>query len=127
VLVITSGWNGGSNIFGHEALAFTGQGVYSYGTKDLYGSSTTDYLNSQISNRDVTITILKTTAEQEKMMIDYYNKNYGSRSKYSATSNNCANAAAGALSDAGAIGPLLITDLTHPMMSNGGLRISQGR
>ncbi len=111
-LVITSG-SYGYNVFGHSALAFTGQGVYSYGTIENYGSSTTDYLNGQLANRNVTITTLNTTPEQEQAMMNYYNNNYGKGANYSTYSNNCANAAAGALTNAGLINPLL-TDFTSP-------------
>ncbi|ATQ66729.1 sugar-binding protein [Methylosinus trichosporium OB3b] len=112
-LVITSGGIS-SNPFGHSALAFTGQGVYSYGTADLYGSSTTAYIQGQLVSRSVTITTLKTTSEQEESMANYYKQNYGRGTKYSVISNNCANAAAGALSGAGVIGPLFSTALMLP-------------
>lgn len=36
-----------SNPFGHVAIGFTGQGVYSYGTGTLPGSNLTDYLAQQ--------------------------------------------------------------------------------
>ncbi len=113
-MAITSGGYG-SNIFGHVALAFTGQGIYSYGTTDPYGASTTAYLQNQFAERDVTITILHTTPAQEQAMINYYNSYYGPGSSYSVASHNCANAALGALDNAGVLnlimGPVFPSDV----------------
>ena len=53
------------NPFGHVAVGFTGQGVYSYGTNTPLGGSLTDYLKNQSTYRDSTVYILDTTAEQE--------------------------------------------------------------
>ncbi len=100
-LLITSGWNGGYNIFGHSAVATTGNGVDSYGTPDPYGANATNYIQSQLQNRDVTITRIPTTPAQEQAIRDYYNKNYGPGSKYSTRGHNCANASGGALAAAG--------------------------
>ncbi len=45
------------------------------------------------------------TPQQEQAIRDYFNKNFGPNSKYSATSHNCANATGGALNAAGLGGP----------------------
>ena len=66
VVVIGGGTSG--NPFGHAALGFTGQGIYSYGTGTLLGSSLTDYLAAQAAYRDSTAYILKTTPAQEAKM-----------------------------------------------------------
>ncbi|WP_174920281.1 RHS repeat-associated core domain-containing protein, partial [Burkholderia diffusa] len=59
-----------SNPFGHVAIGFTGQGVYSFGTGTREGSGVTDYLSKQAKYRDTTIYIIKTTPEQEAHMLD---------------------------------------------------------
>jgi hypothetical protein len=103
-LVITSGYNGGYNFFGHSALAFTGQGLYSYGTADPYGSGVTSYLQRQLSDRSVTITRLSTTPRQEQSMAAYYQSKFGPGSHYSAFGgHNCADASGGALTSSGAV------------------------
>ncbi|EBQ2139514.1 RHS repeat-associated core domain-containing protein [Salmonella enterica] len=53
-LILVGGSTKG-NPFGHAALAFSGHGVYSYGTKTKFGSKVTDYLASQLSYRDTTL------------------------------------------------------------------------
>jgi RHS repeat-associated protein len=69
----------GSNPFGHVAVAFTGRGVYSYGTgvngrnggaPTPLGGSLTDYINAQGSYRDSTAFLIDTTPEQEQAMIE---------------------------------------------------------
>lgn len=94
-----SGWNP----FGHVAIAFTGQGVYSYGTGTPFGSSTTAYVASQAAYRSSTVYVLDTTPEQEAAMIAYLNGNYSPQSgqPYSAFSHNCATAVNGALGNQG--------------------------
>ena len=65
--VIVGGPTSG-NPFGHVAISFTGQGVYSYGTKTPLGGSLTDYLSNQATYRDSTVYLLPTTPEQEALM-----------------------------------------------------------
>jgi uncharacterized protein RhaS with RHS repeats len=92
------------NPFGHVAMAFTGQGVYSYGTGTPFGSSAIDYLASQGTYRSTTAYILDTTPEQEQQMINYLNGNYSPQSggHYSIIKNHdCASAVTGAMSNAG--------------------------
>lgn len=92
------------NPFGHVAMAFTGQGVYSYGTGTDFGSSATDYLAFQGTYRATTVYILDTTPQQEQQMINYFQGNYSPQSggQYSIIKNHdCASAVTGALSQAG--------------------------
>ena len=89
------------NPFGHVALAFTNQGVYSYQTYTPYGSSTTAYLAQQGETRGTTVYILNTTPEQEQQMMDYFKNNYTSRDNYSKWTHDCATAVNGALATAG--------------------------
>jgi len=88
-----------SNPFGHIAVATTGTGVFSYGTGHPYGSSATAYINEQLTKRDVSVIRLNTTQAQEQKIVDSMKKFKGS--KYSPTSNNCANAVTNALGAAG--------------------------
>ncbi|MCW5140677.1 RHS repeat-associated core domain-containing protein [Burkholderia cenocepacia] len=59
-----------SNPFGHVAIGFTGQGVYSYGTGTPLGGSVTDYLEKQAKYRDTTVYTIKTTPQQEAEMLE---------------------------------------------------------
>jgi RHS repeat-associated protein len=68
--LVIMGGETSSNPFGHVAIAFTGQGVYSYGTGTPLGSSLTDYLAKQSSYRTSTVFRLQTTPEQEARMRD---------------------------------------------------------
>ncbi|WP_326839129.1 RHS repeat-associated core domain-containing protein [Rahnella laticis] len=72
-MVLVGGATQGNPI-GHSALAFSGHGVYSYSTRTMYGSSTSDYLNSQAMKRDTKAYILKTNSQQEKKMRDFIEK-----------------------------------------------------
>jgi RHS repeat-associated protein len=71
VVVIGAGTDG--NPFGHASLAFSGSGIYSFGTgRDFpLGSSFTDFLAKQSSYRDSMLYVLPTTPEQEQAMKDY--------------------------------------------------------
>ena len=73
-LVISNGQtytHGGGNPFGHTAIATTGSGVYSFGNNTTPGSSVLDYLNRELGRRDTTLTIIKTTPEQEREILGY--------------------------------------------------------
>jgi RHS repeat-associated protein len=65
ILVIEDGPTQGNPI-GHTAIAITGKGVFSFGNGTPLGSSTTDYLQGQASRRDQTVTVIKTTPEQDQ-------------------------------------------------------------
>jgi RHS repeat-associated protein len=94
-----AGWN----FAGHVAIAFTGQGVYSYGTGTPFGSSLTAYLASQAAYRSSAVYILNTTPEQEQRMSAYLNGNYSPQSgqRYSIFNHDCGTAVNGALGSVG--------------------------
>lgn len=74
LLVITGGWKGGINIFGHSAIAVTGSGTYSYGTGYLdtpLGMSTAQFLSDQSAMRELTLTVIPTTPEQDAAALQY--------------------------------------------------------
>jgi hypothetical protein len=107
--VIFGGNRGGSgNPLGHIAIALEGHGVYSFGTKTPLASSATDYVNSQKTQRDVTVVTIPTTPEQSKAALDYlqqYNDPEGI-DKF----DNCANRTGTALMRAGILpDPELLT------------------
>jgi len=58
-----------NNPFGHTAIAFTGKGVYSYGTGREPGSSFSKYLGKQAAYRNTKVYILDTTPKQEAKML----------------------------------------------------------
>lgn len=88
-----------SNPFGHVALAFTDSGVYSYGTREPFGSSTSEYLRGQVRQRNVVVYRLSTTPAQEKAMKAAMIR--GAGRPYSVLKNNCATVANSALGIAG--------------------------
>jgi len=104
------------NPFGHVALAFTDQGVYSYQTHTAFGSSTTDYLSGQGADADQTVYILNTSPEQEQAMMDYIKKNYSNPGNYSKWNHDCATAANGALRQGNIDVPLI-----NAYTDNGGI------
>ena len=87
------------NPFGHVAIAVTGQGVYSYGTSQPFGSNTTGYLQSQGAYRGSTVIVIPTTPAQEATIVQSMNSVSGT--PYSVLSNNCATAVVNALGSAG--------------------------
>ncbi|MGR3835148.1 RHS repeat-associated core domain-containing protein [Ralstonia pseudosolanacearum] len=95
-VVLSGGIN--SNPFGHIGVATTGGGVYSYGTRDPYGGSVSDYLAGQVKDRNVEIAILDTTPQQELQIQLAMRNNVGN---YSVTSHNCATVVSDALYGAG--------------------------
>ncbi|MEN3369312.1 MAG: hypothetical protein V7609_1455, partial [Verrucomicrobiota bacterium] len=67
---------GSTNVFGHVALATTGQGLQSHGNNpagahNYSHSSVTDYVASQSALRHQDVIILKTTLEQEQKIQQY--------------------------------------------------------
>jgi RHS repeat-associated protein len=100
--VVLVGGPAGWNVAGHVAIGFTGQGVYSYGTSDAFGSNVTNYLASQAAYRSTTAYILNTTPEQEQAMMNYIASNYSKPGQYSVLRNHdCASMVNGAMSKAG--------------------------
>ena len=95
-LIIQSHYESGTrNIFGHVAPAFSGAGVYSIGTTEEFGSSTSSYVAGQLAKRDVTIFRVPSSKAQETKMMNSINQSrydrYGNK-KYSLAFNNCASA-----------------------------------
>jgi RHS repeat-associated protein len=89
------------NPFGHLATATTGAGLFSFGTKDPYGSSTTDYIARQLAIRDVAIALLPdTTPEQEAAIQESMMKNH--QPDYKVLSHNCSTAVGNAVKGSGA-------------------------
>jgi RHS repeat-associated protein len=84
----------GINPFGHIAIA-TASGVYSFGTAHPYGSSTAEYIQSQVANRNVEVVTFDTTPQQEAM-IEQIMKSHG-KANYDLKSRNCATAVADSL------------------------------
>ena len=73
-LVISNGHtvtHGGRNPAGHTAIATTGSGVHSHGNNTPPGSSVADYLNRELGRRDTTLTVVKTTREQEEKILEH--------------------------------------------------------
>ena len=64
IAVIEDGPTEGNPV-GHTAIAITGRGVFSFGNSTPLGSSTTDYLQRESPRRNQTVTIIKTTPEQD--------------------------------------------------------------
>jgi hypothetical protein len=60
-----------SNSFGHSAIAFTGEGVYSFGNSTPIASSLTEYLAREAPRRYTILTILNTTPDQEQRMVEF--------------------------------------------------------
>jgi len=99
---VVVGGPAGANIFGHVAIGFTGQGIYSYGTPDPFGASFTGYLAGQAAYRNSTVYILPTTPAQEQAMQQYIMANYAHGRPYSIWRNHdCASMVNGALGTQG--------------------------
>ena len=129
-LVIRSGAVPG-NPFGHIAIATSSGGVFSFGTVHPYGSSTYDYLQSQVKERFVEIVRLHTTPQQEAEIAAEMTRHSGN---YSAVNNKCAVAVdramgkSGITDESGHILPGLVYNqaLTSPLMVGGATLILQG-
>ncbi len=104
--------NSSGNPFGHAAIAFSGRGIYSFGTPEDFGTSFTDFLNVQAEYRDSTVYILNTTPEQESAMIAYLENVQQERPNLGRYPDNCAGRTTGALKEAGAAPPGL-TEMPH--------------
>jgi RHS repeat-associated protein len=91
------------NPVGHSAIAITGRGVFSFGNSTPLGSSASDYVSKQSSNRDSTITIIKTTPEQD------------------AAADNCSSRTNGALDAAGIPGLSIPVAIPATPATPGGL------
>jgi RHS repeat-associated protein len=81
------------NPFGHVAMGFPDlgdNGLYSYATRNPWGSSISAYLDKQSKYRNTTVYKLNTTQEQERKMREYIESNYKeNNSDYSKLSHTC--------------------------------------
>lgn len=100
--------------FGHTAAAVTGQGVFSYGTREPFGSSFTDYLRNQSNYRDSIVYVLPTSEEQDDAFIAAFKRTASSGP--SRVGNDCADAVAAGLRAAGLLNPNAAQ--TFPSMIN---------
>lgn len=127
-----------SNPAGHVGMAFTGQGVYSFGTGTALGSSLTGYLQSQAAYRSSTLFVLNTSPQQEAQMVAYLkglpvNLPNWKENPYDTCSTRTANALSAAGIRPNKIGrwtPVLPYDLTYPVLqwsSSPALRVGQGQ
>lgn len=99
VAIVTGGGHGG-NPFGHTAMAVTGEGVCTYGTRHPDGSSFIGYLEdrSQIENiKFVEFTNL--TDAQEQALINAFQQNKAG--DYNLADHNCATVVNDSISDIG--------------------------
>jgi hypothetical protein len=101
LLVITGGWNGGINIFGHSAIAVTGSGTFSYGTGvgTPLGMSTAQFLSDQSAMRNLAITVIPTTPEQDAAALQYLHDHPDEMGV--GKLDNCASRTQGAITAAG--------------------------
>lgn len=101
LLVITGGWNGGINIFGHSAIAVTGSGTFSYGTGPgtPLGTSTAQFLSDQSATRNLAITVIPTTPEQDAAALQYLHDHPDEMGV--GKLDNCASRTQGAIAAAG--------------------------
>lgn len=65
LVVVTGGYRGGLNVFGHTAMAVERHGMFSYGNDTRLGSPLADYLRDQNRYRDQQITFVPTTPTQD--------------------------------------------------------------
>ena len=65
VAVVISGYAGGDNVFGHAAAGVTGDGTYSFGTKENLGSSFSTYLADRSALTNNTIFVIPATPAQD--------------------------------------------------------------
>jgi RHS repeat-associated protein len=89
------------NPVGHSAIAITGRGVFSFGNSTPLGSSASDYVSKESSNRDSTITIIKTTPEQDAAAAKYLTDTAASGKSLGIATDNCSSRTNGALDAAG--------------------------
>jgi RHS repeat-associated protein len=94
-----------NNPFGHVAIAFSGKGVYSYGTQEKLGSSATNYTNSRLADgRTMTIVTLHTTPAQDAAAMKAFVA-FTHSGKYAVIGHSCVDAVKEALKAAGIVAP----------------------
>jgi RHS repeat-associated protein len=114
-----------SNPLGHIALAVTNKGLYSFGTREPFGSNPEVYVQTQSTLRDVFVYVLKTTPEQDKIIVDTFTNQVAKG--YSAYKNNCADVVGAALKASNVISQNAITILPGLMNSYMERRLEEGR
>lgn len=98
-LIIYSGPNSG-NPFGHIAIATTGSGIYSYGTPDPFGGSTTSYVARQLLQRNVTIAVIPYTSSSDESAMTW-TLSQARKSTYNVATHNCSTSVGQALNAGG--------------------------
>ncbi len=101
-IAIVTGGPTGRNRAGHSAAAVEGRGTYSFGTREDFGSSFTDYLESQSEYRDQEVTIIETTPEEDAAFIAAFEA--AASAGYDFLNNNCETAVNAGLDAAGVEG-----------------------
>jgi RHS repeat-associated protein len=109
------------NPVGHSAIAITGRGVFSFGNSTPLGSSASDYVSKQSSNRDSTITIIKTTPEQDAAAAKYLTDTAASGKSLGIATDNCSSRTNGALDAAGIPGLTVPVAIPATPVTPGGL------
>lgn len=72
ISVIVGGYQGsGVNFPGHVAIACTGEGTYSYGTKTEAGSPLVDYLTKQAAYRNSILFMIPASRTQINVIVSY--------------------------------------------------------
>jgi hypothetical protein len=94
-------WGGptGKNIFGHAAIAITGQGVWSYYNNTPGGTDLDQYLAGQLGRRDSQVIVIPATPEQDAAALAAFKKS--KEKPYSWWHHNCSDVANDALDAAG--------------------------
>ncbi len=110
ILVIEDGPTQGNPI-GHTSIAVTGNGVYSFGTNTPLGSSTTDFLKMESGRRDQTVTVIKTTPEQDQATVSALMKQ-DAKGSINVNPDNCSSRSNAALDAAGVP---KASDLSNPI------------
>jgi uncharacterized protein RhaS with RHS repeats len=98
-ILVIEGGSEGYNIFGHSSVAITGMGLFSKGTSEPLGSSTSDFVSAQASGRSQTLTWIPTSPAQDAACEKAFRK--AAADPYSAVSSNCSNAVNQCLDAAG--------------------------
>jgi hypothetical protein len=99
IAIVVSHYSGGLNIFGHVAAGVTHRGAFSFGTKEPFGSSFTDYLKHRVALSRATVYIIHTSESQDSRFIAGFQTS--ASVKYHWYSNTCATAVLDGLSNAG--------------------------
>jgi RHS repeat-associated protein len=89
IAIIENGPTKGNPV-GHTSVAVTGYGVFSFGNGTPLGSSLADYIEREAPRRDTTISIIRTTPEQDKAVVESILKQDAERGGIDKYPDNCA-------------------------------------